>query len=69
MNLFCLQDTLVHLSNSLAVKAIKTMRKFVNFLKACIAFNEVTIPSISSNIRRMNLYLETAEVIPLLSLK
>ncbi|ONK81482.1 uncharacterized protein A4U43_C01F29600 [Asparagus officinalis] len=57
-----LKDTLVHICNNLAVKAIKTMKKITNFLKACIAFNEVTIPSISSSVRRMNLYLETTEV-------
>ncbi|KAJ6813205.1 UPF0505 protein [Iris pallida] len=57
-----LKDTLVHLSNSLAVKAVKSMTKCLNFLKACMAFNEVTIPSISSTARRMNLYIETAEV-------
>ncbi|XP_008780557.1 VPS35 endosomal protein-sorting factor-like isoform X1 [Phoenix dactylifera] len=57
-----LKDTLVHLSNNLAVKAIKDTDKYLSFLKSCLAFNEVTIPSISNSIRCMTLYLETAEV-------
>ncbi|RZS06739.1 hypothetical protein BHM03_00037463 [Ensete ventricosum] len=54
---------LVHSSNNLAVKSIRDKKKFLGFLKSCLAFSEVTIPSISDSIQRMNLYLETAEVI------
>ncbi|XP_043688479.1 VPS35 endosomal protein-sorting factor-like isoform X2 [Telopea speciosissima] len=57
-----LKETLVHSSNYLAVKAMKDAKKHISFLKSCIAFSEVTIPSISIIIRQMNLYLETAEV-------
>ncbi|XP_010244471.1 PREDICTED: UPF0505 protein isoform X2 [Nelumbo nucifera] len=57
-----LKGTLVHSSNSLAIKAMKGTNKHVSFVKSCIAFSEVTIPSISAGIRQMNLYLETAEV-------
>lgn len=60
--LTCCQETLVHSSNGLAVKALKDARKHVNFVKACIAFSEVTLPSISAQIKQFNLYLETAEV-------
>lgn len=54
---------MVHSCNSLAIKAIKGANKHRNFLKSCTAFNEVTIPSVSSGSKRMNLYLETVEVI------
>ena len=57
------QDTLVHCSNGLAVKALKDAKKHGNFVKSCIAFSEVTLPSISTHIKQFNLYLETAEVI------
>ncbi|KAJ4975936.1 hypothetical protein NE237_001042 [Protea cynaroides] len=57
-----LKETLVHSSNYLAVKAMKDAKKHDSFLKSCIAFSEVTIPSISVTIRQMNLYLEAAEV-------
>ncbi|XP_068666819.1 uncharacterized protein [Aristolochia californica] len=57
-----IKETLVHSCNYLAVKAIRDAEKCVDFVKSCIAFNEVTIPSITTIIGRMNLYLETAEV-------
>ncbi|XP_038898827.1 VPS35 endosomal protein-sorting factor-like isoform X3 [Benincasa hispida] len=57
-----LKETLVHSSNGLAVKALKDVMKHANFVKACIAFSEVTLPSISAQIKQFNLYLETAEV-------
>ncbi|XP_022940977.1 UPF0505 protein C16orf62 homolog [Cucurbita moschata] len=56
------KDTLVHSSNGLAVKALKDAKKHGNFVKSCIAFSEVTLPSISTHIKQFNLYLETAEV-------
>ncbi|XP_077228436.1 uncharacterized protein LOC143861401 isoform X3 [Tasmannia lanceolata] len=58
-----LKETLVHSSNYLAIKAIKVSKEqFLGFVKSCIAFNEVTIPSVAAIIGRMNLYLETSEV-------
>lgn len=57
-----LKEVIVHSCNSLAIKAIKGANKHRNFLKSCIAFNEVTIPSVSSGSKRMTLYLETVEV-------
>lgn len=57
-----LQETLVRSSNTLAVKALKAGKKHINFVKSCLAFSEVTIPSISTPTKHLNLYLETAEV-------
>ncbi|XAR67433.1 hypothetical protein NMG60_11002197 [Bertholletia excelsa] len=57
-----LKETLVHSSNFLAVKAMKDGHQPLSFLKSCIAFSEVTIPSVPSCFRQLNLYLETAEV-------
>ncbi|XP_058095164.1 uncharacterized protein LOC131240743 isoform X3 [Magnolia sinica] len=56
-----LKETLVHSSNYLAIKAVKDASKILGFVRSCIAFNEVTIPSISAPIARLNLFLETAE--------
>ncbi|KAL2476340.1 hypothetical protein Adt_37076 [Abeliophyllum distichum] len=57
-----LQETLVHSSNNLAVKAMRYGNNNISFIKSCLAFNEVTIPSIHTHLRQLNLYLETAEV-------
>ncbi|KAK8915936.1 hypothetical protein KSP39_PZI022997 [Platanthera zijinensis] len=57
-----IMDILVHLSNNLATGAIKGSSKFSNFVKACVAFSEITIPSIPSQIRCMKLFIATAEV-------
>ncbi|KAL9441648.1 hypothetical protein AB3S75_020195 [Citrus x aurantiifolia] len=57
-----LKETLVHSSNHLATKALKDGRKHLSFVKSCIAFSEVTIPSISDHLRHLNLYMETSEV-------
>ncbi|WCJ32961.1 VPS35 endosomal protein-sorting factor-like [Euphorbia peplus] len=57
-----LKESLVHLSNYLATKALKDGNKRLTFVKSCVAFSEVTIPSISAQIKKLNLYLETAEV-------
>uniref|UniRef100_A0A2P2LXT1 UPF0505 protein C16orf62 homolog n=1 Tax=Rhizophora mucronata TaxID=61149 RepID=A0A2P2LXT1_RHIMU len=57
-----IKETLVHSSNFLATKALKDGEKHLSFVKSCLAFCEVTIPSISAQIRQLNLYLETAEV-------
>lgn len=34
----------------------------INFVKSCLAFSEVTIPSVTIPTKQLNLYLETAEV-------
>ncbi|KAJ9153808.1 hypothetical protein P3X46_027210 [Hevea brasiliensis] len=57
-----LKETLVHSSNYLATKALKDRETNLSFVKSCVAFSEVTIPSISSQVRQLNLYLETTEV-------
>ncbi|XVF77393.1 hypothetical protein PTKIN_Ptkin14bG0039400 [Pterospermum kingtungense] len=57
-----LKEILVHSSNCLATKALKDEKKHLSFIKSCIAFSEVTIPSISGQIKQLHLYLETAEV-------
>ncbi|CAL9121107.1 unnamed protein product [Musa acuminata var. zebrina] len=57
-----LKYVLIHSSNNLAIKSIRDKKKFLGFLKSCLAFSEVTIPSISDSIQRMNHYLETAEI-------
>ncbi|KAJ8774499.1 hypothetical protein K2173_016945 [Erythroxylum novogranatense] len=59
---FYSQDTLVHSSNCLAIKALKDDKKHLVFVKSCIAFGKVTIRSISSEARQLSLYLETTEV-------
>uniref|UniRef100_A0A6N2MNY5 Uncharacterized protein n=1 Tax=Salix viminalis TaxID=40686 RepID=A0A6N2MNY5_SALVM len=57
-----LKETLVHSSNCLAIKALKDGRKHLTFVKSCIAFSEVTIPSVLEHVVQFNLYIETAEV-------
>ncbi|KAK7276870.1 hypothetical protein RIF29_18016 [Crotalaria pallida] len=57
-----LKEALVHSSNSLAIQALKCAKKHLSFVKSCITFSEVTIPSISTQGRQFDLYLETAEV-------
>ncbi|KAK7320363.1 hypothetical protein VNO77_29773 [Canavalia gladiata] len=56
-----LKETLVHSSNSLAILALKCAKKHLSFVKSCVTFSEVTIPSISAK-RQFDLFLETAEV-------
>ncbi|KAL3636973.1 hypothetical protein CASFOL_019272 [Castilleja foliolosa] len=57
-----LQEMLVHSSNNLAVRAMRDENSGISFVKSCLAFSEVTIPAITTNLRQLNLYLETAEV-------
>ncbi|EOY12279.1 Uncharacterized protein TCM_030833 isoform 2 [Theobroma cacao] len=57
-----LKEFLVHSSNCLATKALKDGKTHLSFVKSCIAFSEVTIPSILGHIKQLHLYLETAEV-------
>ncbi|KAI5674779.1 hypothetical protein M9H77_15143 [Catharanthus roseus] len=57
-----LKETLVHSSNRLAVKAMQYGSNHASFVKSCLTFSEVTIPSIPAHTRQWNLYIETAEV-------
>lgn len=57
-----LQEMIVHSTNNLAVRAMRDVYCDLNFVKSCLAFNEVTIPSICPNLRQLSLYLETTEV-------
>ncbi|XP_057787699.1 uncharacterized protein LOC131004943 isoform X3 [Salvia miltiorrhiza] len=57
-----LQENLVHSSNNLAVRAMRDGNSSISFVKSCLAFNDVTIPAIPTNLRQLNLYIETAEV-------
>ncbi|XP_051125421.1 uncharacterized protein LOC127247563 isoform X2 [Andrographis paniculata] len=57
-----LQEILVHSCNNLAVQTMKDGRSSITFVKSCLAFNEVTIPAIPTNLRQLRLYLATAEV-------
>jgi len=62
-----LKETLAHSSNYLAARTSKMAKgshqmQVTDFVKACVSFNEVTIPSVKSILRRLNLFLETAEV-------
>ncbi|ERN09158.1 hypothetical protein AMTR_s00014p00223520 [Amborella trichopoda] len=57
-----LKEYIIHSSNYLAIKASSGRDELMDFCKACIAFNEVTIPSLSSNLKRVALLVETAEV-------
>ncbi|KAL6975265.1 hypothetical protein U1Q18_024059 [Sarracenia purpurea var. burkii] len=57
-----LKGTLIHSSNCLAVKAMKGGQNHISFVKSCMAFSEVTIPSVPSYVKQLNLYLETIEV-------
>ncbi|KAM7498908.1 hypothetical protein LguiA_023322 [Lonicera macranthoides] len=56
-----LKECLVHSCNNLAIKAMRDGKNHRNFIKSCVAFSEVTIPSIPAYYVQLNLYLETAE--------
>lgn len=61
------QETVVHASNCLAITSLRVAggsfnKQSIEFVKACVTFNGITIPSISSIIPRIHLFLETAEV-------
>ncbi|XP_019193778.1 PREDICTED: UPF0505 protein isoform X1 [Ipomoea nil] len=56
------KETLVHSCNHLAIKSMRNDNKHPSFVKSCVAYCEVTVPSISSCLKQLNLYLETAEV-------
>ena len=52
----------MHSSNALVMKAIHNVVMSADFVKACIAFSEASIPSVLDRSQCFNLYLETAEV-------
>ena len=61
------QETVVHASNRLSVSTLQlaggsSKKQTIEFVKACVTFNGITIPSIASIIPRIHLFLETAEV-------
>ncbi|MCO5552798.1 hypothetical protein L7F22_006315 [Adiantum nelumboides] len=61
------QETVVHISNRLAVVALrlakgKLSKHAVDFVKGCITFNESTIPSLGNVLKRIFLYMESTEV-------
>lgn len=65
-NMDLLRETVVHVSNRLSISALQmaggsTDKETVEFVKACVTFNGITIPSITSIIPRIHLFLETAE--------
>lgn len=58
---------MVHASNRLSVSTLQlsgglSNKQTIEFVKACVTFNGITIPSITSIIPRIHLFLETAEV-------
>ncbi|KAI4340039.1 hypothetical protein MLD38_024915 [Melastoma candidum] len=55
------KEALVHASNKLVIRGLKD-GKHPDFIKSCMAFNEVTIPAVSNMLKQLNLYIETAEV-------
>uniref|UniRef100_A0A7C9AE96 Uncharacterized protein n=1 Tax=Opuntia streptacantha TaxID=393608 RepID=A0A7C9AE96_OPUST len=57
-----LKETLVHRGNCLAIKALKDSTKQFALARSCLAFCEATIPSVSTPVKQLILYLETAEV-------
>jgi hypothetical protein len=57
----------VHASNRLSVSTLQlaggsSNKQTIEFVKACVTFNGITIPSITSIVPRIHLFLETAEV-------
>ncbi|KAG0616815.1 hypothetical protein M758_5G143800 [Ceratodon purpureus] len=65
-NMDLLRETVVHSSNRLSVSTLKlagglSNKQTIEFVKACVTFNAITIPSITSIISRIHLFLETAE--------
>lgn len=66
-NLDAVYNTLVHSVNKLAMETChivryKHTRKTLGFVKACVAFCFITIPSISSVQQQMDLYLLSGQV-------
>ncbi|KAJ7530606.1 hypothetical protein O6H91_14G009800 [Diphasiastrum complanatum] len=66
-NMDPVREVVVHASNRLAATTFQGSKSFhnrgtIDFVKACITFNEITIPSINNAFVRLHLYVETAEV-------
>lgn len=57
-----LKEALVHRGNCLAIKVLKDSTKQFALVRSCLAFCEATIPSVSTLVKQLILYLETAEV-------
>lgn len=67
LDCFLFQETVVHASNRLSIYTLQLAggswnKQTIEFVKACVTFNGITIPSITSIIPRIHLFLETAEV-------
>ncbi|CAK9870815.1 unnamed protein product [Sphagnum jensenii] len=65
-NMDLIYETVVHASNRLAITALQMAKgshskRTREFVKACITFNEISIPSITSVVPRIHLFLETAQ--------
>jgi hypothetical protein len=65
-NMDLIHETVVHASNRLAITALQMAKgshskRTREFVKACITFNEISIPSITSVVPRIHLFLETAQ--------
>ena len=66
-NLDEIMETLIHLVLKLAMRANKIVRakhnkKTLAFVKACVAFSHITIPSLNSNKHQTELFIQTARV-------
>lgn len=57
-----LKETLVHCGNCMTIKVLKDSTKKFALVRSCLAFCEATIPSVSTPVKQLILYLETAEV-------
>ncbi|KAJ8442955.1 hypothetical protein Cgig2_019528 [Carnegiea gigantea] len=55
-------ETLVHRGNCLTIEVLKDSTKKFALVRSCLAFCEATIPSVSTPVKQLILYLETAEV-------
>jgi hypothetical protein len=58
---------LVHKVNFLAMQTLKLVkyehsRKTASFVRACVAYSFITIPSLNNGIQKLQLYLESAQV-------
>jgi len=67
INLEEVTETLIYLTNRLATRAHSLVRgkhnqKTLSFVKACIAYSHITIPTLDSVEKQLNYFLQTAEV-------
>ena len=66
-NLNAVKDKLILAVNKLTMKAYQIMRgkhskKTLTFVKACLAYSHITIPSLLDNFRKLELSLQCAEI-------